>query len=292
MTALLLPLVAALAAVLLTVGFMRVRRDPLSAIAVDDLSIINARGQRSIRGSSDPKSKLGGPLGRLIRRGFGVRGVTLIDDLIDRSGRPEGRTVTSFFNEVGYYTLITGFVAITALIMGLGWLLPLGLVLVGVGAPFYVLWATAQERQEVLDRDLPDFLDVLAVVVSAGLGFQQALDRVARRFGGPLGEEMQVALNGMAVGESFREALGGVRDRTRSESVDQFVTALLQAEELGSPLTHSLNQIAVDVRREASEGEKRRAAKAAPKATVVTILLFMPPTLAIMVYGMIVALNG
>ncbi|MDQ3157979.1 MAG: type II secretion system F family protein [Actinomycetota bacterium] len=292
MTAFLLPLVAATAAVLFTVGLVRVRRDPLSALAIDDLSIINARGQRSIRGSSDPKSKLGGPLGRIVRRGIGVRGVGLVDDLIDRAGRPEGRTVTSFFNEVGYYSLITGFVAVTALVMGMGWLLPVTLVLVGAGAPFYVLWATAQERQEILDRDLPDFLDVLAVVVSAGLGFQQALDRVARRFGGPLGEEMQMALNGMAVGESFRESLGGVRDRTRSESVDQFVTALLQAEELGSPLTVSLNQIAVDVRREASEGEKRRAAKAAPKATVVTILLFMPPTLAIMVYGMIVALNG
>lgn len=292
MTAFLLPLVAAMAAVLFTVGVVRARRDPLSAIAVDDLSIINARGQRSIRGSSDPKSRLGGPLGRLVQRGIGARGVTFIDDLIDRAGRPEGRTVTSFFNEVGYYSIITGFVAITSLLMGMGWLLPVALVLVGAGAPFYVLWATAQERQEILDRDLPDFLDVLAVVVSAGLGFQQALDRVARRFGGPLGEEMQMALNGMAVGESFRESLGGVRDRTRSESVDQFVTALLQAEELGSPLTVSLNQIAVDVRREASEGEKRRAAKAAPKATVVTILLFMPPTLAIMVYGMIVALNG
>ena len=292
MTAFLLPLVAATAAVLFAVGLVRVRRDPLSAIAIDDLSIINARGQRSIRGGSDPKSRLGGPLGRLIQRGIGARGVTLIDDLIDRAGRPEGRTVTSFFNEVGYYSIITGVVAITSLLMGMGWLLPVALVLVGAGAPFYVLWATAQERQEVLDRDLPDFLDVLAVVVSAGLGFQQALDRVARRFGGPLGEEMQMALNGMAVGESFRESLGGVRDRTRSESVDQFVTALLQAEELGSPLTVSLNQIAVDVRREASEGEKRRAAKAAPKATVVTILLFMPPTLAIMVYGMIVALNG
>lgn len=292
MTAFLLPLVAATAAVLLTVGVIRVRRDPLTTIAVDDLRMINARGQRSIRGRSDPKSRLGGPLGRLVRRGVGARGVSLIDDLIDRAGRPEGRTVSSFFNEVGYYSLITAFVAATALVMGMGWLLPAGLVLVGAGAPFYVLWATAQERQEVLDRDLPDFLDVLAVVVSAGLGFQQALDRVARRFGGPLGEEMQMALNGMAVGESFRESLGGVRDRTRSESVDQFVTALLQAEELGSPLTHSLNQIAVDVRREASEGEKRRAAKAAPKATVVTILLFMPPTLAIMVYGMIVALHG
>lgn len=292
MTAFLLPLIASVAAVLLVVGIIRVRRDPLSGIAVDDLRIINARGQRTIRGNSDPKSKLGGPLGRLIQHGMGARAVNLIDDLIDRAGRPEGRTVTSFFNEVGYYTLITGFVAAASLSLGMGWLLPVGLVAVGAGAPFYVLWATAQERQEKLDRDLPDFLDVLAVVVSAGLGFQQALDRVARRFGGPLGEEMQMALNGMAVGESFRESLGGVRDRTRSESVDQFVTALLQAEELGSPLTHSLNQIAVDVRREASEGEKRRAAKAAPKATVVTILLFMPPTLAIMVYGMIVALNG
>lgn len=276
----------------LVVGFVWIRRDPLSEVAVGDLRMINARGRRAIRGRADPKSRIGGPIGALISRFVGPRGDDFIEDLIDRAGRPEGRSVKTFYDELGYYTAICGFVAIICWIAGLPWWIIAMLLIVGTGGPFYVLWQTGKERQQSLDRDLPDFLDVLAVVVSSGLGFQQALGRVAERFGGPLGQEMQYALNGMAVGESFRESLLGVRERTRSEFVDQFVTAMLQAEELGSPLTQSLNQIAIDVRRDASETEKRLAEQAAPKATVVTILLFMPPTLTIMVYGMMVAMRG
>lgn len=291
MTFFLVALLAGASAALAVVGLARIRRDPLTEIAVDDLRIINARGRRSIRGDSNLKSRMGGPLGQLIARVVGARGAGVVEDLIDRGGKPEGQSVKSFFDEVGYYTLIGAIVSLVVLVMGYGWIIPVFIMTVGLGAPCYVLWASAKERQQAIDRDLPDFLDVLAVVVSSGLGFQQALGRVAERFGGPLGEEMQQALNGMAVGESFRESLGGVRERTRSESIDQFVTALLQAEELGSPLTQSLNQIAVDVRRDASETEKRRAEQAAPKATIVTIVMLMPPTLAIMIYGMIVALS-
>jgi len=284
------PLGAAISAVLLVVGWSRARRDPLREIAAEDLRMMTKQGRRAVAG--DPKAAIGGPIGRLVRRVLGTRGVREVEDLIERAGRPEGKSVKGFFDEVGYYTTITGLMAVVAYVSGLGLLVSLVLLFLGLGAPFYILWATAAERQQIIDRDLPDFLDVLAVVVSAGLGFQQALDRVSQRYGGPLGEEMQLALNGMAVGESFRTSLGGVRERTRSESVDQFVTALLQAEELGSPLTQSLNQIAVDVRRESSETEKRRAAKAAPKATIVTIIVLMPPTLAIMVYGTVVAIRG
>ncbi len=290
MTMILVALAAGVAASLLFVGWSRARRDPLREIAAEDLQIMTKQGRRNVTG--DPKAKIGGPVGRLVRRIIGARGVREVEDLIERAGRPEGKTVKGFFDEVGYYSTITAVMAVVAYVAGLGMLVTVVLLLLGLGAPFYILWATAAERQQIIDRDLPDFLDVLAVVVSAGLGFQQALDRVSQRYGGPLGEEMQLALNGMAVGESFRTSLGGVRERTRSESVDQFVTALLQAEELGSPLTQSLNQIAVDVRRESSETEKRRAAKAAPKATVVTILVLMPPTLAIMVYGTLVAIRG
>jgi tight adherence protein C len=156
-----------------------------------------------------------------------------------------------------------------------------------IAAPWYHLWSSGRERQDKIDQDLPDFLDVLAVVVSAGLNFQQALDRVSARYGGPLAQEMQIALRQITVGESLRTALHSLRERGQSDSVDQFVTALLQAEELGAPLTTALTQIAQDVRREAAQQAKRRAAGAAPKATIVTILLLLPPTMAVLIYGVI-----
>ena len=50
----------------------------------------------------------------------------------------------------------------------------------------------------------------------------------------------------------------------------QFVTAFLQAEELGAPLVDTLRQIALDMRRSAAAAGRRRAARVAPRVTLVT----------------------
>ena len=61
-------------------------------------------------------------------------------------------------------------------------------------------------RQERIERDLPDFLDILAVTVRAGLGYRAALLRVAEALGGPVGEEMLTALRQMDLGANRRDA--------------------------------------------------------------------------------------
>src|SRR5699024_10693353 len=117
-------------------------------------------------------------------------------------------------------------------------------------------------------RDLPDFLDVLGVTVSAGLSFRQAIERVCSFHAWPLGEEMSVAIHEMSMGVSRREALIGVRDRTQSESVATFVTALLQGAELGVPIAQALGDIAEEVRRKRAQDVRQAAAKAAPKVSL------------------------
>ena len=47
------------------------------------------------------------------------------------------------------------------------------------------LHGTARRRQEQIERALPDFLDILAVCVSAGIAFRPALARVAESSEGP-----------------------------------------------------------------------------------------------------------
>ena len=74
-------------------------------------------------------------------------------------------------------------------------------------------------RKDDIDRTLPDFLDVLAVVVSAGLGFRQALDRVAEKYEGPWADELRITLRQMDMGVSRRQAFDELRRRNDSEQV-------------------------------------------------------------------------
>jgi len=100
---------------------------------------------------------------------------------------------------------------------------------------------------------------------------------------------VQTALREMAVGVTRREAFRGVRDRTRSESVGSFVTALLQAEELGVPLSHALKDIAAEVRRDRAQQVRRQAAKASSKVALVVTTTMVPGALILMMAGLVLA---
>jgi tight adherence protein C len=131
-------------------------------------------------------------------------------------------------------------------------------------------------RQDNIQRSMPDFLDVLAVTVSAGLSFRLALARVAESMPGPLSDEFMVALRQMELGTPRREAFEDLRDRNNSEAVNQFVTAILQAEELGAPLGTTLVDIGGDLRRDSAQWAKRKAQRATPKITAITMAVTLP----------------
>jgi tight adherence protein C len=112
--------------------------------------------------------------------------------------------------------------------------------------------------------------------------------RVIDRFDGALSNEIRLTLDQLAHGASIRVAFAGMETRTGSVAMHSFVTAFLQAEELGAPLADTLNQIAVDMRRESAQRIRRRAAQTAPRVTLVTSLLLVPATLILVVIGLLV----
>jgi tight adherence protein C len=204
---------------------------------------------------------------------------------IDAAGRPGGMTVETYARRTAGYVILFG---------GLGLLITLnGNVLFGM--LFFLmmflneafLYSKARGRQDEIQRTMPDFLDVLVVTVSAGLSFRLALARVTESMPGVLADEFTVVLRQMDLGTPRREAFEDLRSRNSAESLKQFVTAILQAEELGAPLTNALVEIASDMRRESAQWAKRKAQKNTPKVTVVTAVLVMPALMLLIIGGMI-----
>jgi tight adherence protein C len=170
----------------------------------------------------------------------------------------------------------------------------MSLLLVGLllGYPEYWLIVQAQRRQRQIERDLPDFLDILAVTVSAGLSFRQSLDRVSETLTGPLAEELRRALRRMDVGVRRRVAFVELRDRNpRSATMGMFTTAILQAEELGAPLTETLNQLARDMRREFAQQSRRRAARAIPRVSLIITMVIMPALVVLLMVALFLGTN-
>ncbi|MFJ9320403.1 DUF5936 domain-containing protein [Streptomyces globisporus] len=221
-----------------------------------------------------------------VLRMMGPKAVNKKRRQIDLAGNPGGLTIDRYAARRAVYGALGLLGAFSMLLRGQ---LFLALLMVAFGL-FWVeagIWSAIRVRREHIERTLPDFLDVLAVVVSAGLGFRQALDRVAEKYEGPWSDELRITLRQMDMGVSRRQAFEELRRRNDSEQVAMFVTTLQQGEELGAPIVETLIQIANDMRRTDAQNARRKAARAVPKATFAVTTFLLPGTLLLLTVGFV-----
>lgn len=275
--------------VLFVVGYRGLRGDPVDGLEVDDLKLLKDAGRTKARGQG-PLARLAAPLAPVLVRTMGAALETRLRRMIELAGRPEGMTVDTVVQRMAMWLLIVSPLMVLALLQGLLWMIPVCLVVVVV-LPLARVARIRRLRQEQIGRDLPDFLDVLAVTVTAGVGFRHALDTVAGRFGGPLSDEVTLTLNQIRNGATVRDAFRRLKNRNDSEQLTSFVTAYLQAEELGAPLAATLNRIALDMRRDSGQRQRQRAARVVPRVTLVTSVVLLPGALAILGVGFVLGLD-
>ncbi|MCJ7725728.1 MAG: type II secretion system F family protein [Acidimicrobiia bacterium] len=154
----------------------------------------------------------------------------------------------------------------------------------GYLAPDLVLWGRARERQGVIRIALPDALDQMTICVESGLGFDQALQRVAERGSGPLAAELQRSLSELTVGIPRREALGNLVDRTDVDELRRFVVAVRQADEYGLPVARVLRVQAGQLRMRRRLAAEERAMKM-PVKIVFPLVLCIFPALFVVLLG-------
>jgi tight adherence protein C len=239
---------------------------------------------------SKPTAKLVGALGRRfgpsLLQAMGDARRLRIRRRLDMAGRPWGMTLDDYAERKAAYLALGAVVALFFLIAGSLLVSLLVLLFAWIGLDMS-LSRRARARQDQIERDLPDFLDILAVTVRAGVGYRSALGRVARGLGGPVGEEIEATLRQMELGATRREALTALAERNSSESVQTFVSAQLQAEELGVPLAEALNDIARDMRSHAHQAARQRAQRAAPRVSLIITALIVPASIILIVASLL-----
>ncbi len=147
---------------------------------------------------------------------------------------------------------------------------------VGFLAPDYGLTLKARGRKERIRADLPDALDLLAVSVEAGLGFDASLAKINEHMEGPLAEEFGLTLSEMRIGESRAEALKSLSERVDAQELSAFTRALIQADQLGTSLGRILRVQAADARLRRQAAAEERAMKAPIKMLFPTVLFIFP----------------
>ncbi|MEY2566600.1 MAG: tight adherence protein [Actinomycetota bacterium] len=155
---------------------------------------------------------------------------------------------------------------------------------IGILFPSAWLSRKVQERKDAILRDLPDVLDLLAISVEAGVGFEGALEVVCTHFDSPLAQEFSRTLKEMELGLPRREALQNLKRRTEVPDLSNFVLALTQADALGMPIGRVLHTQAREMRTKRRQWAREKAGKL-PVKILFPLVVFIFPAVLVVILG-------
>jgi tight adherence protein C len=156
--------------------------------------------------------------------------------------------------------------------------------LVGAIGPSSRLNAKVTARQKSIQRGLPDVMDLLVISVEAGLGFEQALDRVISNVPGELAEEFARVLGETQAGSSRSDALRNFQVRVDTPEIRSFVLAMIQADTFGVSIGRVLRAQADEMRIKRRQLAQEKAQKA-PVKMMIPMVLCIFPALFVVVLG-------
>jgi tight adherence protein C len=147
---------------------------------------------------------------------------------------------------------------------------------VGFVLPDLLVRTRTRARREAILTELPNALDLLAVIVEAGLGLDAALARYAENADGPLAEEIGLLVTELRVGSSRAEVLKRLAERVPAPETKSFVRAVIHADHLGTSLGKTLRTQSQEVRYRRQAVAEETANKAPVKMLFPTVFCIFP----------------
>jgi tight adherence protein C len=157
----------------------------------------------------------------------------------------------------------------------------------GFFAPDMFLFYAISKRKTKISMALPDAVDLLVICMEAGLGIDQAVLRVAKEIGHvypELSEEFLIIGREQRAGKPRLDAWRSLADRVDLDTVNQFVSMLVQTERLGTPIAQSLSVFADGLRTRRMMLAEEHAAKTTVKL-IFPLAIFIFPALFVVLLG-------
>jgi tight adherence protein C len=148
--------------------------------------------------------------------------------------------------------------------------------------PINWLRKRAAARQHKIQRALPDTLDLITVSVEAGLGLDAALSKVVEKTRGPLRDEFGRVLDEISLGKLRRQALKDLATRVDVPDISSFVSAIVQADQMGLGVAEVLRAQADEVRLRRRQRAEETAMKAPVKMLFPLVACIFPAMMTVL----------
>jgi tight adherence protein C len=201
------------------------------------------------------------------------------------AAHPEGVTADEFLG----MALLSGlFFALLGALLNLRLqfnLIILLFALFGMYMPLLWVRGRLRRRQEDIRHGLPYALDLLTLSVESGLDFTEALSRIVRKLGvGALADELGQTVRDIQLGRTRAQSLRDLGRRVEVSELNSLVGSLIQADELGSSLGPIL-RVQADQLRERRSQTAEKLAMEAPVKLLLPLILFIFPTIFLIIFG-------
>lgn len=214
------------------------------------------------------------------------------------AGEPEAAKVDRF---LAIRVVTIGLAVVTFILVFILGLLPLqgisrlvvGGALIGmlVLGPDSTLNRKVTKRQHEIQVTLPDVLDLLVISVEAGLGFEQALDRVIHSVPGTLSDEFSRMLGETRAGANRSDAMRTMDDRCNVPELRSFVMAIIQADTFGVSIGRVLRSQSEEMRVKRRQLAEEQAQKAPVKMMIPMVFCIFPALFAIVLGPAIITIR-
>lgn len=161
----------------------------------------------------------------------------------------------------------------------------LGAVVFGAYSPDLYVANQIAKRQKLMQKALPDALDLLVICAEAGQSLDGALNRVATEVGNTcpvLAEELSLTSIELGLLPERSQALSNLRSRTGLDGIKAMVNTLMQAERYGTPVANSLRVLSAEFRDQRMMKAEAKAARLPAVMTVPLILFILPPLFVVL----------
>lgn len=146
---------------------------------------------------------------------------------------------------------------------------------------YVVLDSKIKVREKKINNEAIYFFEVLTLSLQTGRNLAEAIEITVNSVDGELSLEFKEALRETGFGKSLTESLNDMQKRIPSDSINNIILALTQANVYGSSIISTLNN-QIDYLREKRKMEiKAQISKIPTKISVISVFFFIPLILLI-----------
>ena len=166
-------------------------------------------------------------------------------------------------------------------------------VAAGVGgwfAPTYYVELKRRQRMDLIDKQMPDMIDLLVVTIEAGLGILASMRVASDTMADPLGQELRLTLQEQRMGLSVGQAIESLGRRADAPNMNIFVRSITQGERLGVSIATTMRNLSVEMRKRRRAMAEERAQKMPIKMLFPLIFFIFPALFIVILTPMVISI--